>query len=113
MGSNSIWTSKQNKMFENALASFDKDTPDWWQNLARALGKSVEDVKCHYQKLVEDVDHIESGKVPLPNYRPYGDTGKEKKITDDQEQRYAKNQIFVPIFFLFASVITCLCMEIN
>ncbi|KAI3464955.1 hypothetical protein Pfo_021618 [Paulownia fortunei] len=88
MGSNSTWTAKQNKLFEDALAIYDKDTPDRWLNLARAVGgKTVEEVKCHYQKLVEDIDHIESGKVPLPKYRSYGDSGKEKKIMDDQEQR--------------------------
>ncbi|KAL0360674.1 UNVERIFIED_CONTAM: Transcription factor RADIALIS [Sesamum radiatum] len=88
MGSNSTWTAKQNKRFEDALAMYDKDTPDRWQNLARAVGgKTVEEVKSHYQKLVEDIDHIESGKVPLPDYRPYGEAAKEKKIMDDQEQR--------------------------
>ncbi|XP_012846383.1 PREDICTED: protein RADIALIS-like 4, partial [Erythranthe guttata] len=88
MGSNSIWTSKQNKIFEDALAEYCKDSPEWWQKVARAVGKTVEDVKCHYQKLVEDIECIESGKVPLPNYRPYKENRKEKKIIDDQEQRY-------------------------
>ncbi|KAK6130980.1 hypothetical protein DH2020_035284 [Rehmannia glutinosa] len=76
MGSkNSTWTAKQNKVFEDALANYDKDTPEWWQNLARAVGgKTVEEVKRHYQKLVEDIKHIETGKVPVPNYKYYGDT---------------------------------------
>ncbi|KAI3460325.1 hypothetical protein Pfo_016988, partial [Paulownia fortunei] len=73
--SNSTWTAKQNKLFEDALATYDKDTPERWQNLARAVGgKTVEEVKRHYQKLVEDINHIESGKVPVPNYKSYGDT---------------------------------------
>ncbi|KAL3840304.1 hypothetical protein ACJIZ3_024895 [Penstemon smallii] len=64
MGSNSTWTAKQNKLFENALAIYDKDTPDRWQNLAKAVGgKTVEEVKCHYEKLVEDIKHIERGEV--------------------------------------------------
>lgn len=29
----------------------------------------MEDVKRHYEKLVEDVKQIEEGHVPLPNYR--------------------------------------------
>ncbi|KAL3845243.1 hypothetical protein ACJIZ3_002646 [Penstemon smallii] len=97
MGSNSSWTSRQNKLFEDALATYDKNvnSPDWWQNLARAVGggKTVEEVKCHYQKLVEDITHIETGKIPLPNYKSYinggGDstsTGKGYKLSD-QEQR--------------------------
>lgn len=67
--SSSSWTAKQNKQFEKALAKFDKDTPDRWQNVAKAVGKSEEEVKRHYQILVEDLKHIESGNVPFPNYR--------------------------------------------
>lgn len=70
MATNTAWTAKQNKLFENALAVYDQETPDRWQKLARAVGgKSVEEVKRHYEMLVEDVKHIESGQVPLPNYR--------------------------------------------
>ncbi|TKY57715.1 RADIALIS 1 [Spatholobus suberectus] len=70
MASSSVWTTKQNKKFENALAIYDKDTPDRWQNLARAVGgKTVEEVKRHYEMLVEDLKQIEEGHVPLPNYR--------------------------------------------
>ena len=29
----------------------------------------MEEVKRHYEKLVEDVKKIEEGHVPLPNYR--------------------------------------------
>ncbi|KAG5033880.1 hypothetical protein AAZX31_04G031300 [Glycine max] len=70
MASSQGWTPKQNKRFENALAIFDKDTPDRWHTVARAVGgKTVEEVKRHYEKLVEDVKKIEEGHVPLPNYR--------------------------------------------
>ncbi|GJW61246.1 RADIALIS-like protein 1 [Tanacetum coccineum] len=56
------WTTKQNKAFEKALAVFDKDTPDRWHNVAKAVGgKTAEEVKQHYEVLVEDVKHIESG----------------------------------------------------
>ncbi|OAY22763.1 protein RADIALIS-like 3 [Manihot esculenta] len=75
MASGSSWTPKQNKLFENALAIYDKDTPDRWHNLARAVGgKTVEEVKRHYELLVEDVRQIEAGQVPLPNYRKTGET---------------------------------------
>ncbi|KAL6273956.1 hypothetical protein ACE6H2_024648 [Prunus campanulata] len=68
--SNSSWTPKQNKQFEKALALYDKDTPDRWQKVARAVGgKSAEEVKQHYEILIEDVNHIESGRVPFPRYR--------------------------------------------
>ncbi|CAN0919351.1 Protein RADIALIS-like 3 [Linum grandiflorum] len=53
------WTPKQNKMFERALAMYDKDTPDRWQNVGRAVGKSAEEVKSHYDLLIRDVRAIE------------------------------------------------------
>ncbi|XAR64127.1 hypothetical protein NMG60_11024354 [Bertholletia excelsa] len=66
----SSWTQSQNKQFEEALAFFDRDTPDRWQNIARAVdGKTVEEVKRHYEELERDIRRIESDQVPLPNYR--------------------------------------------
>ncbi|OIT07129.1 PREDICTED: protein RADIALIS-like 3 [Nicotiana attenuata] len=88
MASNSIrnsWTPQQNKLFERALAQFDKDTPDRWQNVARAVGggKSVDEIKRHYEILIEDLRRIESGLVPLPTYTNGGNTG----VAADEEQR--------------------------
>ncbi|KDP26264.1 hypothetical protein JCGZ_22436 [Jatropha curcas] len=74
MASNSLtssaWTPKQNKLFEKALALYDKDTPDRWLNVAKAVGgnKSPEEVRRHYEILIKDVREIESGRVPFPNY---------------------------------------------
>ncbi|KAL3505300.1 hypothetical protein ACH5RR_035141 [Cinchona calisaya] len=88
MASNSTWTAKQNKLFENALAIYDKDTPDRFQKMAKHVGgKTVEEVKKHYEMLVEDINHIESGKVPLPNYNSNGNNNKGYQFMDDQEQR--------------------------
>ncbi|QHO53436.1 protein RADIALIS-like 3 [Arachis hypogaea] len=73
MQSSSSWSAKDNKAFERALAVYDKDTPDRWYNIARAVGgKTPEDVKRHYERLVHDVRHIESGQVPYPNYKKSG-----------------------------------------
>lgn len=68
----SQWTPRQNKLFEEALAVYDKDTPDRWHNVARAVGgsKSAEEVKRYYELLEEDIKHIESGRVPFPIYKP-------------------------------------------
>lgn len=67
------WTTKQNKAFEKALAVYDQDTPDRWSNVAKAVGgKTADEVKRHYELLVEDVKFIESGRVRYP-YRNSGD----------------------------------------
>ncbi|GMJ02672.1 RADIALIS-LIKE SANT/MYB 3, RAD-like 6 [Hibiscus trionum] len=67
--SNSYWTPKQNKQFETAIAVYDKDTPDRWQKVAAAVGeKSAEEVRRHYEILVEDLMYIESGRIPIPDY---------------------------------------------
>ncbi|GKU94503.1 hypothetical protein SLEP1_g7995 [Rubroshorea leprosula] len=71
--SSSSWTPKQNKLFEKALAKYDKDTPDRWQNVAKAVGgKSAEEVKHHYEILIRDVRDIENGRYPYPNYNSSG-----------------------------------------
>uniref|UniRef100_A0A0D9YC58 Myb-like domain-containing protein n=1 Tax=Oryza glumipatula TaxID=40148 RepID=A0A0D9YC58_9ORYZ len=64
------WTARQNEQFERALAVYDRDTPERWHNIARAVaGKSADEVKRYYDLLVEDVMRIETGKVPFPAYR--------------------------------------------
>ncbi|XP_040380684.1 protein RADIALIS-like 3 isoform X2 [Oryza brachyantha] len=77
----SSWTKSQNKLFEQALARYDKDTPDRWQNVARAVGggKSADDVKKHYEELIKDVDEIESGDHQGSRYRGGGDGGSSSK----------------------------------
>ncbi|KAI3460330.1 hypothetical protein Pfo_016993 [Paulownia fortunei] len=69
-GSASPWTPKQNKQFEEALAMYDKDTPDRWHNIARAVsGKTAEEVRRHYEDLEKDIIKIETDQVPIPNYK--------------------------------------------
>ncbi|KAM3304663.1 hypothetical protein P3S67_011529 [Capsicum chacoense] len=64
------WTARQNKKFEEALALYDRDTPDRWHNIARCVGgKSAAEVRRHYELLVTDIMQIENGQVPLPNYK--------------------------------------------
>jgi hypothetical protein len=99
MASGSTWTTKQNKLFENALAIYDKDTPDRWHNLARAVGgKTVEEVKRHYEALVDDVMQIETGQVPLPNYRKLGSGTTKGYNYMDEEQRYVYIYIYIYIY---------------
>ncbi|KAI3811834.1 hypothetical protein L1987_21566 [Smallanthus sonchifolius] len=62
------WTQEENKRFEDALALFDKETPDRWHNVARLLpGKSVTDVINQYRKLEEDICDIEAGVLVVPD----------------------------------------------
>ncbi|GMY05778.1 protein RADIALIS-like 1 [Fagus crenata] len=84
--SSDSWTAKENKAFERALAVYDKDTPDRWHNVAKAVGgKTPEEVKRHYELLVEDVKHIESGRVPFPKYKTTG--GNNHGNMSDEETR--------------------------
>ncbi|RVX16269.1 Transcription factor SRM1 [Vitis vinifera] len=65
----SLWSREQNKAFENALATYPEDLSDRWEKIAADVpGKTLEEVKHHYELLVEDVTQIESGSVPLPCY---------------------------------------------
>ncbi|KAG7965035.1 hypothetical protein I3843_09G202800 [Carya illinoinensis] len=63
------WTPEENKQFENALALYDKDTPDRWLKVAAMIpGKTIGDVKKQYKKLEEDVSDIEAGLIPISDY---------------------------------------------
>ncbi|KAG6493413.1 protein RADIALIS-like 3 [Zingiber officinale] len=69
MASSSSWTAKDNKMFEKALALYDRDTPDRWHKIGRAMGgKTADEVKRHYELLIEDIMRIEAGQMPYANY---------------------------------------------
>lgn len=63
------WTPRENKLFENALAIYDKETPDRWQKVANMIpGKTAVDVFNQYNELVSDVCDIEEGRIPIPGY---------------------------------------------
>ncbi|KAK8935128.1 Transcription factor DIVARICATA [Platanthera zijinensis] len=90
--SSGSWTQQENKLFENALAHFDRDTPDKWFRVAGMIpGKSVEDVMSHYQDLEEDVTSIEAGLVPFPGYSSSSFTldWESDHSLDDMKQSYS------------------------
>lgn len=65
----SSWSREQDKAFENAIATYPEDSPDRWEKIAADVrGKTLEEIKHHYELLVDDVNNIESGCVPLPSY---------------------------------------------
>lgn len=87
MSATGSWSAKDNKAFERALAVYDKDTPDRWKDVARAVGgKTPDEVKSHYELLLRDISQIESGKVPYPNY-------KKSAEHDEEEKRYCMFQL--------------------
>ncbi|CAN7113907.1 unnamed protein product [Brassica rapa subsp. narinosa] len=73
----SVWSREDDIAFERALASYTDESEEKWEKIAADVpGKSVEQIKEHYEVLVEDVGRIESGCVPLPDYgSPEGSNG--------------------------------------
>ncbi|XP_021735472.1 transcription factor SRM1-like [Chenopodium quinoa] len=68
-GDSSFWSREQDKAFENAIATHSEDLEDNWEKIAADVpGKTLEEVKNHYELLFEDVKEIEAGRVPLPSY---------------------------------------------
>ncbi|CAN8283819.1 unnamed protein product [Cochlearia groenlandica] len=80
------WTVKQNKAFERALATYDQETPDRWYNVARAVGGTTtpEEAKRQYELLVRDIERIENGHVPFPDYKTT--TGSKGRIRDEEKR---------------------------
>lgn len=65
------WTREEEKAFENAIAVHSISEPDdeQWDKIASVVpSKTLEEIKQHFQALVEDVGAIEAGKVALPKY---------------------------------------------
>ncbi|KAL6226891.1 hypothetical protein ACLB2K_000850 [Fragaria x ananassa] len=65
------WTFEENKRFEDALAEFDDlGAPDLLETIhARVPGKTLWEIKKHFDDLVEDIEKIETGMIPIPNYK--------------------------------------------
>ncbi|XP_072983713.1 transcription factor DIVARICATA-like [Typha latifolia] len=74
------WSREENKLFEDALAHFDKDTDDRWEKVAATIpGKTVGDVMTHYRDLEADVRQIEeAGLMPFSG----GGSGSSSLILD-------------------------------
>ncbi|RDX61788.1 Protein RADIALIS-like 6, partial [Mucuna pruriens] len=86
------WTRDENTRFEDALAVHGPDDPNRWQHVANAVGgKSVEEVKIHYEILKEDVIRIERDQIPLPRYRGAGIGGRQI----ENEQRGVSKEIYL------------------
>ncbi|CAH9103393.1 unnamed protein product [Cuscuta europaea] len=98
--SNGKWTREENKRFEDALALFDKETPDRWYNVASMIpGKTVNDVMRQYRELVSDIIDIESGLVPVPEEYSAANSFTLEWVEDEYQGYYghhAQRQFFGP-----------------
>lgn len=66
-----IWSREEEKAFENAIAMHwvNDDSMEQWDKISTVVPtKTIEEIKQHYQLLIEDVNAIESGLIPLPKY---------------------------------------------
>lgn len=76
------WSWEEEKAFENSLATtkFKNKDEAWWEEVASSVPtKSLEEVKRHYEILVEDVNAIVAGRVPLPRYIGEEEVGVKKE----------------------------------
>ncbi len=64
------WNFEENNIFENALAVFDLDCPNLFEKIAtRLIGKTVAQIKKHFEALIEDIEVIESSLISIPNHK--------------------------------------------
>ncbi|KAJ0712855.1 putative transcription factor MYB family [Helianthus annuus] len=70
MSSSKVWSKEEDKAFENAIAThWSQDSKEQWDTIASLVPtKTIPELKQHYQLLVEDVDDIEGGLIPIPKY---------------------------------------------
>ncbi|KAK7273975.1 hypothetical protein RIF29_15044 [Crotalaria pallida] len=83
MDDSSEWSWEQDKAFESALVTHPEDAPDRWEKIAADIpGKTAEEIKQHYELLVEDISQIEAGCVPLPAYN-FSSDGSASHASDE------------------------------
>ncbi|KAL5726050.1 hypothetical protein ACHQM5_009121 [Ranunculus cassubicifolius] len=91
MSNDGEWTREEDKAFEKAIAMhWKEDLKDQWEKIASFVpSKSMAEVKRHYELLLEDVNAIETGLVPLPNYMGDESTSKENhEMKEDNKMNY-------------------------
>ncbi|KAI3721781.1 hypothetical protein L2E82_32799 [Cichorium intybus] len=84
------WTFEEDKVFENAHVQCPEDAVERWALIAELLpGKTAADVEAHYKILLEDLEAIEAGLVPLPRYK---DDPEEEKAEDSKRKKSKWNK---------------------
>ena len=57
------WRKEENKIFENSLAELDMNRVDFFEQIGLRLpGKTTQQIKKHYEALVNDIARIHSGE---------------------------------------------------
>ncbi|KAL3512288.1 hypothetical protein ACH5RR_025005 [Cinchona calisaya] len=81
-----VWSREEEKAFENAIAiHWTGESEDEWEKIASMVPtKNIDELKQHYEILVEDVNAIEAGLIPLPNY-----TGAEASSSTKDHQSFS------------------------
>ncbi|KAF6166524.1 hypothetical protein GIB67_005386 [Kingdonia uniflora] len=81
------WSRDEDKLFERALVLVSEDHPNRWEIIASQVpGKTVMEVRDHYERLIHDVAVIDAGRVPLPSY-----------ADDDSEEDDSVSQISIGV----------------
>ncbi|KAG9143827.1 hypothetical protein Leryth_011489 [Lithospermum erythrorhizon] len=65
------WTREEDKAFESAISMHwvDEDCEEQWKVISSLIpNKSIQELKNHFKMLVDDLNDIEAGLVPLPKY---------------------------------------------
>ncbi|GAA0163274.1 hypothetical protein LIER_19181 [Lithospermum erythrorhizon] len=70
LSSSRTWSRGEEKAFENAIAThWVDDSKEQWKRIASVVpNKTMEQVRIHSKLLLEDVNDIDAGIVPLPDY---------------------------------------------
>ncbi|KAL9230116.1 hypothetical protein vseg_005506 [Gypsophila vaccaria] len=87
---NNSWTWEQNKAFENCLANYPENCEERWEKIASNIPgyKTLEEVKQHYQHLLDDIAQIEAGYVTLPNYSDFS----MKEVEDERDTKWDRRR---------------------
>lgn len=85
MSSSKAWSKEEDKAFENAIVNhWTHDSKEQWDTIASLIPtKTIPELKQHYRLLVEDVDDIEAGVIPIPKY-----LGEESSSSSTKENNH-------------------------
>ncbi|KAL8257008.1 hypothetical protein R6Q59_029049 [Mikania micrantha] len=91
MSSSKVWSKEEDKAFENAIAChWNQDSKQQWNAIASLVPtKTIPELKQHYQLLVEDVDDIEGGLIPIPKY--LGEESSSSSTKDSNSNHHGLN----------------------